>query len=529
MKLNYFLRPAMVALLLSPFVLLAESTVKLEEATILELNQAFENGTLTSEDLVKLYLKRIEAYDDQGPKLNAVLKINDNVMEIARQLDEERRISGPRSILHGIPIVLKDNFDTNDMPTTGGSLLFKDNIPEYDAFVVEKLRREGAIIFAKVNMSGFMGTRLGTGDSAVGGQTLNPYNLLHHPGGSSGATGVSVAAWFATAGLGTETGVSIRDPSANNAVVGIAPTEGLVSRTGVLPISFVHDRSGPMARSVTDAAAVLTVIAGIDAADLYTLESAGKIPKQGYTAFLDKDGLKGARIGVLIDLFNEGPEYEESLAIIATALEDLSDNGAYLIQPLSLGVNLRSILRWSRSSSIENKFALDVYFRGRGPNSPVKSFEEYVQTESYYPRSKENLMRSLAIESLDTHDEFASLMVNRRNLRDLTEKLMDEYQLDALVYPMKTFPAAEIPVGESRGELRPRDADNPFSSITGLPAIVVPAGFDSDGLPVALEFLGRRFSEPTLIRLAYAYEQATKHRHSPVSTPALPGEVISLK
>lgn len=500
--------------------------LQLETATILELNEAMTKGSLTSEQLVGLYIKRIEAYDDAGPKLNAVLKIHDDVTEIARQLDAERKASGPRSILHGIPIVLKDNFDTYDMPTTGGSLIFKDNAPEHDAFVVKKLRDAGAIIFAKVNMSGFMGTRLGTGDSAVGGQTLNPYNLLHHPGGSSGGTAVAVAAWFAPAGLGTETGVSIRDPSTNNAIVGIAPTEGLVSRTGVLPISFVHDRAGPMAKSVTDAAAVLSIIAGIDPTDMYTLESAGKIPKEGYTAYLDINGLDGARIGVLKDLFNEGPEYEESLAIVADAIDSLAENGAYLIRPLSLGIDLRDVLRWSRSSSIENKFALDAYFKGRGPGSPVKSLQEYVDAGMYYPHAKEGLLRTLSIESLDTHDGFAARMENRRNLRDLTEALMDKYQLDALVYPMKAFPAAKIPVGEARGELRPRDADNPFSSITGLPSIVVPAGYDSNGLPVALEFLGRRFSEPTLIRIAYGYEQATQHRRSPESTPALPGETI---
>ena len=508
----------------------ADDYVKLESATILDLNKAFENGTLTSEKLVELYLKRIDAYDQQGPSLNSVIVIHPDVIDIAKELDAERSESGPRSILHGIPIVLKDNFDTYDMPTTGGSRLFEGTPPAHDAFTVEKLREAGAIIFAKVNMSGFMGTRVGTGDSAAGGQTLNPYNLAHHPGGSSGGTAVSLAAWFATAGLGTETGVSIRDPAANNAIVGIAPTEGLVSRTGVLPISFVHDRAGPMARSVTDAAAVLSVIAGIDPADMYTLTSAGKIPKEGYTKYLDPDGLKGKRIGVFIDLFNEPTDdFKESLDIIETALEDLTENGAFLIRPVSLGIDLRSVLRWSRSSRIENKFALDTYFRGRGPDSPVSTLEEYIEAGFYYPNSRASLEESLAVESLDTHEGFAARMANRANLRELTEALMDKYDLDALVYPMKAFPAAKLPTDGSRGELRPRDADNPFSSITGLPSIVVPAGYDSNNLPVAVEFLGRMFSEPDLIRIAYGYEQATKHRKSPESTPALEGEIITLR
>jgi amidase len=503
--------------------------IPLSDATILEIQSAVDSGSLSYEQLVSMFVARIDAYDKQGPSLNAVIHINPLALETARQLDEERRIHGRRSLLHGIPIVLKDNFDTFDMPTTGGSLVFKDNAPDYDATSVNKLRAAGAIVFAKVNMSGFMGTRVGTGDSAVGGQTLNPYNTAHHPGGSSGGTGVAVAAWFAMAGLGTETGVSIRDPSANNAVVGIAPTEGLVSRAGVLPISFVHDRVGPMARSVSDAAAVLSVIAGIDADDIYTLKSAGKIPPAGYTSFLDKHGLKGARIGVLKDLFNSGPEHDESLAIVASAISALEAEGAHLIHDLTLGTNLRSILRWSRSSSIENRFALDSYFKRRGSSSPVKSFEEYIELGFYYEHAKPGLLRSLAVESLDTHPTFASLMANRQNLRDLTEALMEKYQLDALVYPMKTYPAAKIPKEGTPGELRPRDADNPFSSITGLPAIVVPAGFDSNGLPVAIEFLGRQFSEGTLIKVAYAYEQATQHRIPPTTTPPLPGEVIVIK
>ncbi len=521
-----FLKWLQIALL-SGAVCSAQRDIPLEQATVLDLQAAFSAGTLSSEKLIELSLARIAAYDKQGPTLNAVIKLNPGALALARELDRERAVSGPRSLLHGIPIVLKDNFDTYDLPTTGGSPVFNEIPPEHDAFVVARLREAGAIILAKVNMSGFMGTRQGVGDSMAGGQTLNPYNLAHHPGGSSGGTAVAVAAWFATGGLGTETGVSIRDPSSNNAVVGIAATEGLISRTGVLPLSFVHDRAGPMARTVTDAAAMLTVVSGIDPTDLYTLESAGHIPAGGYTGYLDDTALQGARIGVLVDLFSTGSAHAEGLAIIDRALEDLSKEGAYLIRPLTLGVDLRSILRWSRSTSLETKFALDAYFRARGPNSPVKSLAEYIEAGKYYPESKANLERAMAIESLDRLPSFASLMTNRRILRDMVEELMERYQLDAIVYPMKTFPAARIPDGPG-GEMRPPSADNPFSSITGLPAIVVPAGFDSNGLPVALEFLGKRFSEPTLIGLAYAYEQKTKHRRIPPTTPALAGEIIRI-
>lgn len=507
--------------------LFAARTVPLEQATVFDLQAAFAAGTLTSERLVELSLARIAAYDEKGPALNTVLALNPKALELARALDRERREKGPRSPLHGVPVVLKDNFDTHDLPTTGGSPIFKDVPPDHDAFVVEKLRKAGAIILAKVNLSGFMGTRRGVGDSLVGGQTLNPYNLAHHPGGSSGATGAAVAAWFATAGLGTETGVSIRDPSANNAVVGIAPSEGLVSRSGVLPLSFVHDRAGPMTRNVTDASVMLSVIAGIDPTDLYTLESAGRIPRDGYSVALQSDGLVGARIGVLVDLFSSGPEHEESLALIEKAIKDLAAQGAYIIRPLTLGFDLRSVLRWSRSTSMETRFALDAYFRRRGSKSPVKNLSDYIAAGMYHPEQKASLSRALAIESLDAMPEFAALMVNRATLRSQAEELMDKHKLDALVYPMKTFPAARIPK-DGGGELRPPNADNPFSSITGLPAIVVPVGFDSKNLPVALEFLGRRFAEPTIIRLAYAYEQSTKHRRPPATTPPLDGETITI-
>ena len=278
------------------------ATFRLEEATVTDMNAAFDAGELTSEQLTQLYLNRIEAYDEQGPSLNSIITINPNALQTAAELDKERQTIGPRSPLHGIPILLKDNYDTFDLPTTAGSLSLEGSIPPDDAFVVDKLRDAGAVILGKTNLDEF--ARGSSGLSSLGGQTRNPYALDRVPGGSSAGTGAAIAANFATAGLGTETGVSIRNPATNNNLVGIAPTEGLVSRDGVVPISFTQDRAGPLTRSVSDAAVVLSAIAGYDTSDPVTANSIGKIPAQGYTSFLDENSLNGARIGVLQDFLS---------------------------------------------------------------------------------------------------------------------------------------------------------------------------------------------------------------------------------
>ena len=275
----------------------AQNAIDLGSATIADINAAFNAGALTAEKLTRMCLARIEAYDRQGPRLHAIITVNPRALETARALDAERRGKGPRSPLHGIPIVLKDNFDTTDMPTTGGSVLLEGSVPREDAFLVKKLRAAGAIIVAKANMSEFAS---GAAHSSLGGQIRNPHDLTRTPLGSSGGTGVAIAAAYAVVGLGTDTGGSIRQPSTANGIVGLKPTHGLLSRSGIIPLALSFDTGGPMARSVYDVAAALGVMTGVDAADAATKKSEGRFETE-YTKYLKAGSLKGARIGIARD------------------------------------------------------------------------------------------------------------------------------------------------------------------------------------------------------------------------------------
>ncbi|NES82387.1 MAG: amidase [Moorea sp. SIO2B7] len=299
-----------------PLTAVAE-TFRLREATIADINRAFDNGALTSEKLVQLYLNRIRAYEEQGPKLNALISINPNALARARELDKERQQKGPRSPLHGIPIIVKDNYDTADLPTTAGSVLLQGSVPAEDAFTVQKLREAGAIILAKANMSEFAESYGWLGYSSLGGLTLNPYNLTRNPSGSSGGSGTVVASNLAMLATGTDTSGSIRGPAAVAGIVGIKPTQGLVSRDGIVPLTLSFDSAGPMARTVRDGAIALGIMAGVDPNDHRTLESQGKSYRD-YTQFLDKNALKGARIGVAID-FKGGNQEVDSLTEAAIA------------------------------------------------------------------------------------------------------------------------------------------------------------------------------------------------------------------
>ena len=505
-----------IALGLFPLGALA-ATFQLEEATVSSINRAFDAGALTSQELVQLYLNRIEAYDDKGPSLNSIITINPDALEVAAALDLERQTTGARSLLHGVPILLKDNYDTFDLPTSAGATVLQNSIPPDDAFVVDRLRDAGAIILGKTNLDEF--ARGSSGLSSVGGQTKNPYALDRVPGGSSGGTGASISANFATIGLGTETGVSIRNPAANNSLVGIASTEGLVSRGGVVPLSFTQDRTGPLARTVTDAAIVLDIIAGFDPSDPVTAKSIGQIPAGGYTSLLDKDALAGARIGVFRDLFRSGPIHEQGLAVIETAITDMKAQGATIVDDVTLGFDVFGFLANSRVNNLEFKFALNDYLKSLGPDAPVKSLTEIIEDGRYLPRLEGGLIGSDAVESLENNPVYDELIARRSFLRNETLKVMDALDLDAIVYPMKTVPPGVI------GQPDP-ESDNPFTSIAGLPGIVVPAGYTSAGLPIGIEFSGRPFSEAELLGLSYSYEQATQNRRTPSLFPSLAGETI---
>jgi amidase len=488
----------------------------LETATVEDINRAFDKGVLTSEKLVQMYLKRIEAYDKQGPKINSIITLQPQALQIARALDKERKEKGPRSPLHGIPVVLKDLFDTKDMPTSAGFLPMKQSQPIHDATVVARLRDAGAIIFAKVNMSDWFGVPKPGDQSTVLGRTSNPYNLDLTPGGSSGGTGAALAAGFSQLGLGSETGVSIRNPTANNSVVGLAPTRGLIPRTGQVMTSFTQERCGPMARSVYDVAVLTDVVAGFDAEDLLTIVSPGKTPTEPYTTFLDPNGLRGARVGVFRDLFRKGAKHEEGIALIEKAIAQMKEAGAVIVDPISTGIDLFPLLEDTRTNYYEGQFSYDLYFRRLGPDAVIHNMDELVAKEDLVKPGTVKAYREF--NSLMHHPDFLARRDTQEMLRAQLIELMDKHRLDVLVHPFKSLP----PEGHLE---RMEEKDNPLSSVTGLPALLIPAGYTraANG-PIAIEFLGRPFSEPTLFKVGYAYEQISKNRKAPPTTPALAGE-----
>ncbi len=523
---------SLVATFVLACVLLAPSSsvaaeFNLQTASFAEINKAFDAGALTSEKLVSLCLARIKAYDQTGPKLNAVIAVNPKALEIARALDAERKTKGPRSPLHGIPIVLKDNYDTYDIPTTGGSKALVGYVPPYDAFTVAKLRAAGAVILAKVNLGEL--ARNGVTISSLMGQTFNPYDLTRTPGGSSGGTGVSVAAGFGIAGTGSDTGQSTRSPASANNLVGIRATYGLISRDGVIPISFTQDTAGPIAHYVADAAVMLDNMVGFDAADTSTFVGVGKAPAT-YTASLDKDGLKGARIGFITDILGDGsfPEHAMVTAVTRKAVDDMKAAGATVVSiEIPKAAYYGNHLAEISVSEFESKWMMDEYFRARVATSKYKNLQEYVAAAgNSNPAVYAGLKRQIeARENPLRSPEYAKRLMAQAKFRDLLLSVMEENKLDALFYTHQkrlVVPATKDPEQIERNGY--------LSSSTGLPSITIPGGFSPPskdapiGVPIGVEFLGRPFSEPQLIRLAYGFEQTTRHRTPPTSVPALPGE-----
>jgi len=475
-------------------------SVEIEEATIFELQHEMQKGALTSEELVQYYLDRIDEYDDS---INSIITIDDDVLSEAKQLDVERKTGKVRGSLHGIPVILKDNYDTYDMPTTAGSLSLEGSIPLDDAFQTQKLREEGAIILGKANLHEFaFGFQT---YSSLGGQTYNPYDLTKYPGGSSGGTAAAVASNFATVGLGTDTGGSIRIPSSFNNLVGIRPTMGLASRDGIIPLALTQDVGGPIARTVEDAAVVLDAIAGYDPADPVTEESIGKVPKT-YTHYLKKNGLKNAKIGVVRDLFGNDLQVIKAMD---QAIADMEKLGAEVYEVTI--PNLNEILAYPSLSSYEFKSQLNDYLASLGPDAPVKSLTDIINSGKYHPSLKNSLISRDNMGPLETNEEYLDIMANRPKLAK--ESLMttfNEHDLDALVYPTSNALPATVGGGQGAGNA------NRLSPFSGFPAMSVPVGFSDDGLPIGMELLGKEFDEPTLIKLAYSYQEGTNHREAPV-------------
>jgi len=501
-------------------------TLTLSSATIEDLNAAFDAGTLTSERLVELYLARIEAYNQQGPALNAILWLNDAALATARALDAERTASGPRSPLHGIPVVLKDNIDTFDMPTTAGSLLLVGSIPPDDAFIVKKLRDAGAIILAKLNMSEFAS---GVTMSSVGGFIRNPHDPARSPAGSSGGTGAGIAAAFAQLGVGTDTGGSVRGPTTANGIAGLKPTHGLLSRDGIVPLALSFDMAGPMARHVYDVAVMLGAMTGVDPADAATLKSEGRF-ETDYTQFLDEGALRGARIGIGRDFLGSDAEVDW---IIEASLQTMRDAGATVVDVrfpqwlLDVKGDWYTTIRWR-----EFRAQIPEYLATIGPEYP-KTLAEMVERSlditsttpdggTPNPTRWSLLMQEERSGTLDDHEYVAMRDHGMPMVRSIVEGLMDAHDLDAIVYPTSpTRPSLVDGGGRGGGS----SATN-IANLTGFPDLIVAAGFTSNRLPVGISFLGRPFSEPRLFGLGYAFEVATKVRRDPVTTPPLRGEEI---
>ncbi|WP_274652652.1 amidase family protein [Paenibacillus humicola] len=483
----------------------------LMETDIMSIQNAMAAGKLTSVQLVHMYLDRIAAYDKQGPAINSIITVNPDALSIAASLDKERKEKGPRGLLHGIPIIVKDNYDTVGMPTSAGCTCLSDNQTVSDAYMIQKLKDAGAIILAKANLSEFA---INTDtNSSLGGQTKDPYDLTKNPGGSSGGTGAALASNFAVAGLGTDTGGSIRIPSSYNSVVGIRPTIGLTSRDGIIPLALSQDVGGPMARTVSDAAIMLDAISGYDPHDIATAGSVGRKPAS-YTQYLVKDGLKGARIGLVLDTSVTGNN-PEVLSLLNKAADDMRAQGATVI-----GVNIpniSAILQYPSLSGYEFKFNLNDYLSDPRLVDPNKvryhSLSDIIASGTDFLPSLANTLKTRnAVESLDTEDYKDILLFRTRTTQQSLLGLMAYNNLDAILYPSTTGPT-----GTSSGNA------NRLSPFSGFPAISLPAGFVSSGTPIGIELLGRPYDEGELIKLGYSYEQATHNRVAPSSVPALPG------
>src|SRR6202165_1392812 len=488
------------------------------ETSIADIHKAMQAGTLTCHSLVQKYLDRMHAYDQQGPAINSMLYINPASLEQADALDQDFQRTHKLKSLSCIPIVLKDNFDTADMPTTAGALTLKGAQPEKDAFAVKRLREAGAIILGKANLQEFASG--GISVSSLGGQVKNPYDLTRTPGGSSGGTGAAVAANFAAAGIGSDTGGSIRSPSSANSLVGLRPPRGLISRDGIVPVSFTQDTIGPMTRNVADTARLLDEMVGYDPNDPVTAFSVGNIPET-YTAFL-QNGLKGARLGVLANLFGSGPEYEQVNEVMAKAIDGLKEQGAGIVRLEAACLDTGMLTAKFRLNEPEFKAALNRYLQQQGSRVPVHSLAEIIASGKYHKPTLEKFFA--AAESYEDGPNSADYKDRRMRMDEVrieVADLMAKNQLDALVYPHQK--CLVLPIGATFQ----KDRNGIIAALAGFPAIEVPAGFSMPtpdaplGVPVGIEFLGRAWAEPELIKLAFGFEQATHLRKPPVSTPVL--------
>ena len=480
-----------------------------EEATVAQVHAALTARTITCVQLVRGYLARIDAYDDKGPTLRTIISVNPRAVEIAETMDRAFRPNAPLPPLYCIPIILKDNFDTVDMPTTGGSVTLAKSMPPDDAFVVKRFRDAGAIILAKANLTELALT--GTTVSSLGGQTKNPYDLTRTAGGSSGGTGAAIAAGFGILGTGSDTGQSIRSPASATGIVGLRPTRGLVSRGGIMPFSATQDEIGPMTRTVEDAARMLDVMAGYDPDDPITAFSAGHTPAS-YTASLNKDGLNNARIGLLTDFIGREAIHEPVNRVIDDAVAKMTSMGATIVR-ISIP-SLDALTSNLSLMSFEFQPTFNRYLAELGPNAPVKTFAEFMARGEVHPSLQRVLDGYLKITDGLERPDYQQQLRRRAELRQAVMTVIAANKLDAILYPHQR--RLVVPIGEDQAE-----RNGVLGNSTGFPALTFPGGFSAPttdaplGVPVGLELLGPEWTEATLFKLAYAYEQSARVRKAP--------------
>ena len=483
----------------------------LEETTIARVQAAFRDGSLTCRSLVEQYLARIEANDKKGAALNSIILTNPDALKAADDLDRRFRASGPIGPLHCVPVIVKDNYETADMPTTAGSLALKDMRTGKDSAVVKRLRAAGGIMIAKSNMAEFAFSPVETVSSILPGYTRNPYDTARVTAGSSGGSAAALAANFSLVATASDTGDSIRGPAGHQALVGLRSTMGLISRAGVVPLSMAADIAGVLTRTVADTAAVLQVIAGEDPNDPATAAARGHIDA-AYAGALKADGLRGARLGVLHQAYDTPTLDSEVANVFRGALGELRNLGAEVIDPVDVP-DLEALRATQGAGCNQFKHDINEYLAGLGERAPLHSLAEVVKSRRFHPSIQVRLESAEASTDVPgqspgcrARDEF------REKLRGAVLKLMTDRQLDAFVYPTWSNPPRLI------GDLNTPGGDNNqfFAPSTGFPAITVPMGAThGDTLPAGLQFFGRAWSEATLLRLAYAYEQATHHRRPP--------------
>lgn len=477
------------------------------EKSILDLQAAQSEGRVTSRELVTQYLARIRAYDRSGPSLNAMVVLNPRALQEADQLDNERKTQGPRGPLHGIPVVVKDNFLTKDMPTSGGTLALATFRPQSDAYQVERLRRAGAIVLGKTTLHELAAGI--TTISSLTGVTRNPYDLTRVPGGSSGGTAAAVAASFATAGMGSDTCGSIRIPAGNQNLVGLRVTRSLSSRAGVIPLSSTQDEAGPLARSVMDLALLLDATVGEDPNDPVTAGARLHIPAS-YAKSLQGTTLRGKRIGVLKSLFGQAPEDAEVAGLVRKALEAMKAQGAELVEITV--ADLDDLMRDGNVIAHEFKFDLADFLKNQ-PGAPVKTLQEIIDGGLDHDQL-DAVLRLRNTTKERNSQAYKTALEKQGELKDRMIVAIQSDRLDAVAYPVLRRKAVRI--GEAQTGFTCQ-----LSANSGLPAISVPAGFTDDGVPVGMEFVGKPFQEVGLLQLAHAWEQASQPRRVPFSSPPL--------